>query len=157
MSFKPKRQPQALHSDMFSGHCSQMQWDQPTGQPHWELLRGTEWASPVAQQVKNPPASQEPQETQVWSLSWEDPLEKEMTTYSNILAWRISWTEEPGSLQSIGLQRIRHDWSDLACTYSTGNYIQYPVKNHHGKNMKKNVHVSRTELLCCAVEINTTL
>ena len=45
----------------------------------------------------------------VQSLSWEDPLEKGMTTHSSILAWRIPWTEEPGWLQSVGLQRVRHD------------------------------------------------
>ena len=50
------------------------------------------------------------QETQVQSLGWEDPLEKEMATYSSILAWRIPWTEEPGRLQSMGLQRVGHDW-----------------------------------------------
>ena len=48
-------------------------------------------------------------ETQAQSLGWEDPLEKEMATYSSILAWRISWTEEPGGLQSMGSQRVRHD------------------------------------------------
>ena len=47
---------------------------------------------------------QEPQETQVPSLGWEDPLEEGMATYSSILAWGISWTEEPGGLQSIGSQ-----------------------------------------------------
>ena len=57
--------------------------------------------------VKNPPAKQE---TQVWSLGQEDPLEKEMASYSSILAWKIPWTEEPGRLQSMGLQRVRHDW-----------------------------------------------
>ena len=46
---------------------------------------------------------------QVRSLGWEDPLEKEMATHSSILAWRIPWTEEPGGLHSMGLQRIRHD------------------------------------------------
>ena len=50
------------------------------------------------------------QETWVWSLGWEDPLEKEMATHSNILAWKIPWTEEPGRLQSLGSQRVRHDW-----------------------------------------------
>ena len=50
------------------------------------------------------------QETQVWSLGWDDPLEKEMATHSSILAWRIPWTEEPGGLQSMGLQRVGHDW-----------------------------------------------
>ena len=54
----------------------------------------------------------------VWSLGWEDPLEEEMATHSSIFAWTIPWTEEPGGLQSIGLQRVRHDWSDLACTHT---------------------------------------
>ena len=53
---------------------------------------------------------QEMQETQVQSLSQEDPLEKEMSIHSSILAWRIPWTEEPGGLQSMGLQRVGHDW-----------------------------------------------
>ena len=57
------------------------------------------WASLVSQMVKNPPAMQE---TQVPSLGWDDPLEKGMTTHSSLLAWRIPWTEEPGSLQSMG-------------------------------------------------------
>ena len=48
-------------------------------------------------------------ETQVRSLGWEDLLEEEMTTHSSILAWRIPWTEEPGGLQSMGSQRVRHD------------------------------------------------
>ena len=52
--------------------------------------------------VKNLPAMQEPQEMQVRSLSWEDPLEEGMVTHSSILAWRIPRTEEPGRLQSIG-------------------------------------------------------
>ena len=52
-------------------------------------------ASPVAQMVKNLPANQE---TQVWSLGREDPLEKEMATHSSILAWEIPWTEEPAGL-----------------------------------------------------------
>ena len=51
------------------------------------------------------------QETRVRSLGREDPLEKEMATHSSILAWRISWTEEPGGLQSTGLQRVGHDWA----------------------------------------------
>ena len=59
----------------------------------------------MAQQVKNPPAVQE---TQVRSLGGKD-LEKEMVTHSNMLAWRIPWTEEPGKLQSMGSQKVRHD------------------------------------------------
>ena len=56
--------------------------------------------------VKRLPAMQE---TEVRSLSWEVPLEKEMATHSNTLAWKIPWTEEPGRLQSTGSQRVRHD------------------------------------------------
>ena len=54
---------------------------------------------------------QETQEMRVWSLGWEDPLEEEMATHSSILAWEIPWTEEPGGLQSMGLQRVWHDWA----------------------------------------------
>ena len=60
----------------------------------------------MAQTVKNPPAMQE---TWVQSLGWEDPLEKEMAIHSGILAWRIVWMEDPGRLQSLGSQRVRHD------------------------------------------------
>ena len=48
-------------------------------------------------------------ETQVQSLGWEYPLEEEMATHFSTLAWRILWTEEPGGLQSMGLQRVGHD------------------------------------------------
>ena len=65
----------------------------------------------MAQGVKNPPAMQETEERQLHSLGLEDPLEKEMATHSSILARTISWTEEPGSLQSKGLQRVKHDWA----------------------------------------------
>ena len=47
----------------------------------------------------------------LWSLGWEDPLEKEMATHSSILAWKIPWTEEPDGLQFLGSQRVRHNWS----------------------------------------------
>ena len=60
----------------------------------------------MAQMVKNLPAMQE---NQVQFLVWEDPLEKEMATYSSILAWEIPWIEEPGGLQSIGSQRVGQD------------------------------------------------
>ena len=59
--------------------------------------------------VKNPLAMQELQEMWAPSLSREDPLEEEMATHSSILPWRIPWTEDPGRLQSKGLQRVRHD------------------------------------------------
>ena len=60
----------------------------------------------MAQTVKNLPVMWE---TWVQSLGWEDPLEKGMATHSSILAWRIPWTEDPGGLQSLGFQRVRHD------------------------------------------------
>ena len=63
----------------------------------------------VAQWVKNTAEMQETQEMQVQSLGWEDPVEKRMATHSSILAWRIPWTEEPGRLQSMGLQRVGHE------------------------------------------------
>ena len=62
----------------------------------------------VAQRLKRLPPMWE---TWVRSLGWEDPLEKEMVTHSSILAWRIPWTKEPGGLQSIGSQRVGHDWA----------------------------------------------
>ena len=70
----------------------------------------------MAQLVKNMPADSGDAETQVYSLCWKDPLEKEMATHSNILAWRISWTEEPGGYSPWG-----HKESDMtkhACTHT---------------------------------------
>ena len=52
------------------------------------------------------------QETQVWFLGQEDPVEKEMATHSSILAWRIPWTEEPDELQNMEFQRVGHDWAN---------------------------------------------
>ena len=63
----------------------------------------------VAQLVKNLPANAEMKETQVQSLGWEDPLEKEMTTNSSTLAWKIQWMGEPHRLQSMGSQRVGHN------------------------------------------------
>ena len=68
------------------------------------------WTSLVAQRVKHLPTMQE---TRVRFLGGEDPLEKEMATHSSTLAWKIPWTEEPGGLQSMGLQRVRHDWASF--------------------------------------------
>ena len=62
-------------------------------------------------------------EIQVWSLGREDPLEKGMATHSSILTWKIPWTEEPGGLQSMGSQRVRHNWSDLEC-------MQFSLRSH---------------------------
>ena len=63
-------------------------------------------ASLVTQLVKNSPAMQK---ALVRFLGWEDPLKKGMATHSSILAWRLPWTEEPGGLHSMGLERVGHD------------------------------------------------
>ena len=72
-------------------------------------------ASLMAHVVKSLPAVQE---TWVQSLSWKDLLEKRMTAHSSILAWKIPWMEEPDGLQSRGLQRVGHNWSNLASMHA---------------------------------------
>ena len=72
------------------------------------LLHMFKWTSLVAQLVKNLPAVQE---TWVLFLGWDDPLEKEIATHSSIIAWEIPWMGDPGNLQSMGSQRIGHDWA----------------------------------------------
>ena len=67
-------------------------------------------------------------ETQVQSLGWEDPLEKEMAIHSSTIAWKIPWTEEPGRLQSMGLQRVRHDWATSLTTITKGLQTFDPFK-----------------------------
>ena len=69
---------------------------------------------------------QEIQETLAQSLGWEDPLEKEMATHSGFLAWRIPWPAEPGRLQSIGLQRVGHNWECTHThTHTLISYVEY--------------------------------
>ena len=67
-------------------------------------------------------ASASMRETWVWSLGQEDPLGKEMATYSSTLAWKIPWTKEPGTLQSMGSQRVGHDWTTLLSLFFGGGY-----------------------------------
>ena len=93
-------------------------WTQPSTTPLtstelWSIKvsKVISWASLVAQTVKNLPAMQE---TQVWLLGCEDPLEKGMYSHSNILPWRIPWTEEHGEVQSIVSHRVRHNWKWLS-------------------------------------------
>ena len=114
--------------------------DMPLGVTSWFkanplLSRET---SLVAQRLKHLPPMWE---TWVWSLGREDPLEKEMVTHSSILAWRIPWTEKPGKLQSMGLQRVGHNWAtslSLLLTYMKGLYLKRmplyepPGMNGHG-------------------------
>ena len=72
-------------------------------------------SSLVARMVKHLPTMQE---TQVQSLGWEDPLEKEMGTHSSTLAWKIPWMEKHCRLQSMGLQRVRHNWVTSSSLYT---------------------------------------
>ena len=72
----------------------------------------------------------------VWPLGREDPLEEGMATHSSIPAWRIQWTEEPAGLWSIGLQRVGHKWSDLACILQATSYwlsfqLQISKRTHY--------------------------
>ena len=76
----------------------------------------------MVQTVKNLPAMQE---TWVQSLCTEDPLEMGMATHSSILAWRIPWTEKPGRLQSMGLQKVRHDSATNTCIICTLYILSY--------------------------------
>ena len=74
----------------------------------------------MAQLVKNLPASAGDARDVVWTLGWEDPLEKEMETHSTVLSWKIPWTEAPGGLQSLGSRRVRHDWEFMQMTLVVG-------------------------------------
>ena len=109
MSFLNKNSQKVRYEKMYINAIKAM-YDKPTVTIilNSEKLKAflVRWASLVVQSVKNLPAVQE---TRVQSLCWEDPLEREMATHSSILAWKISWTEEPGGMQSMGLQRVRHD------------------------------------------------
>ena len=80
-------------------------------------------SSLVTQMVKNLSAMQE---TPVWSLGREDPLEKKMATHSSILVWRIPWTEDPGGLQLMGSQRVGHDWATNTFTSSDWKHPPLP-------------------------------
>ena len=80
--------------------CFYTLWNDPHSKTGYHL-------SPYKAVNYNLPAMQE---TRFWSLVQEDPLEKGMPTHPSILAWRMPWTEEPGGLQSMGLQRVGHDW-----------------------------------------------
>ena len=121
------RSPGKRNSTHSSILACRIPWTEETGRQSMGLQSmgsqrvGHDWvtvtlgASLVTQTVNNLPAMQK---TRVQSLGQEDALEKEMTTHSSILACRIPWTEEPGSFQSIGSQRVRHNWSDLACMHA---------------------------------------
>ena len=82
-----------------------------------DTTEATWQADPFGSAVKNPPAVQKMQEMWVGSLGPENLLEEGMATHSNILTWRIPWTEQPGGLWSMGSERVGHDWNDWACTH----------------------------------------
>ena len=91
---------------------------------HWNINITT---SLVAQTVKCLSAMQE---TRVQSLGWEDPLEKEMAIHSSTIAWKIPWTEDPGRLQSMGSQRVRHDWAtSRSCSLEYQKSKRVPEKH----------------------------
>ena len=117
----PLQESMATHSSILAGESpkteepgglqftvtksgTQLKWLHSTNS--WRAINHP-WASLVVQSVKSLPAMQE---TQVRSLGQEDPLEKWMATHSSILTWKIPWTEEPDGLQSIGSQRVEHNW-----------------------------------------------
>ena len=90
-------------------------WElQASYQDNPSKVKDTIWGGSEGKKIKLPPV----QETWVWALGWEDPLEKGMATYSSILAWRIPRTEKPGGLQPMGSQKVRHDWGTNTLTFS---------------------------------------
>ena len=111
------------------------------------------------------------QETWVQSLGQEDPLEKRMATHSSILAWRIPWTEEPGGLQFMGLQRVRHNWAtntltNMECvlliffliSLNTKHNIGYMVfvQYFHNKNSIADNSIQPQSLPLCHCHSHTT-
>ena len=105
-------------------------------------------ASLMAQRVKNLPAVQE---TQVWFLGWEDPLEKGVATHSSILAWRIPLTKEPGGLQFIGSQRVRRNWATNTCLTKSTPIINGVTSSQDGPTSK---HLTHGNFEWWASEIN---
>ena len=90
---------------------------------HQGLFQWVGFSHLMAQLIKNLPAMWE---TWVWSLGWEDPLEKRKATHSSILAWRISWT-----VQSMGLQRAGHDWATSTFAFSDISTCSSLCNHHH--------------------------
>ena len=112
----------------------------------------------VSHTVKRLPTMRE---TQVQFLGREDPLEKEMATHYSILAWKIPWTEDPGRLQSMGSQRVRHDWVTslhftLWSNYSTRMYLPKRKERKESlylyKDLYTNVHSS---FICNSSKLET--
>ena len=92
----------------------------------YALPRWLQWFKKI--KIKHCLPMQETEETWVGSLGGEDPLKEGIPTHSSILAWRISWTEGPGRLRSMGLQRVGHNWSNLAHTHAHMCNLQLAFK-----------------------------
>ena len=93
-------------------------------------------------------------ETQIRSLGGEDPLEKEMATHSSILAWRIPWREEPGRLQSMGSQRVGHNWA----TFLSLSWPSNPTTGHtHWGNQNWKRHVYPNVYCCCCCYVTSVM
>ena len=105
---------------------------------NWGLARQLMGASLVAQRLKHLPPMRE---TRVQSLGREDPLEKEMVTHSSILAWRITWTEKPGRLQSTGSQRVGHNWATSLSLF-TLTFVSYGFMNITCKNFQSAIYIN---------------
>ena len=102
----------------------------------------------LAQMVKNLPVMQQ---TRVQSPGQEDPLEKEMATHSSILAWRIPWTEEPGGLQFMGSQRVKHDWVINTQTH-TPTHTQLGIIGSSNKPQSPAKHTQRRFPTCVCLQ-----
>ena len=98
------------------------------------------------------------------SLGWEDPLEEGMATHTSILAWRIPWTEEPGGPQSIGSQRVRHDWvTNASYSYCKMNFFMNSSMTFnmcidswsHYHNQSRSINQKKISL-CCSLIIKSS-
>ena len=144
--------PQELHSVQNSpgqntgvGSLSLLHGIFPTqglnpGLPHsrWILYQLNHQGSPNDSLVKNLPPVQETQETHVGFLGQEDPLEEEMEAHSSILAWKIPWTQEHGGLQSMGWQRVGHDWVHTRMLRQSNPQEKLALSGHRIRNGQTN-------------------
>ena len=106
----------------------------------WPRMHVVTGAFLAAQTVKNQPAIQE---TWVWSVAWEDSLEKGTATYSSVLPWKIPWTPKPGGLQSMGSQRVVHNWATN--TFTLFMWLQY-TDSIYSSVLRKNIKILKIKM-----------